>query len=86
MVLYYIFLSISHLYCFFNHINNSKNNINVNYVTWFTRHKDGCVVTSALAYILVHFYIDSEWVDIYCPKNLNCHASKLPPLCTFMVS
>jgi len=86
MVLHYIFLSISYVCCFFHHVDNSKDNINAKYVTWFTRHKDGCFLTLAPAYIQVHSYIYPEWFNIYCSENLSCHASELPPFCTFMFS
>ena len=86
MVLHYLFLSISYVYCFFRHVNNSKDDINVKHVTWFTRHEDGCFLTLTPAHIQVHFYIHPEWVNIYFPENLSCHASELPPLCTFIVS
>jgi len=85
MVLNYIFFSISYVCCFFHHVNNSKDNINVKYITWFTWHDDG-FFNLVPAYIQVQFYIYPEWVNIYCPENLSCYASELPPLRTFIVS
>jgi hypothetical protein len=77
MVLNYIFLSISYLCCFLHNVNNPKDNINMKYVTWFTRHKNDCFLNFAPAYIQVHFYDHPDWVNINCPEKLSCLASKL---------
>jgi hypothetical protein len=45
------------------------------YVTWFTRHKNDCFLNFAPTYIQVPFYIHPDWVNINFSENLSCLAS-----------